>query len=346
MQGYNFTKMKTSIRDLIKIDTSITTPVYKQIVQSIYKNIENGILKKEDRLPSVNNISETFSLARGSVFNAYNDLRSSGIIQSIPGKGYFISSTAIKQSKRIFLLFSTFTSYKETIFNSLLNKLPSTCTMDIYFHHHSIKMFENLINEQAGYYNTFIVMPEVNENTLNILSKLDRRHTFLLDVGFKEYRKSFSGVYQNFEKDIFSILVKSENLVSKYKRLFLVFPEGLRSKDIITGFNKFSKKSTISTASIQQINPNNVEKGDAFIVIDDKDLVDVIKLSRERKWQLGKDIGIISYNESSLKSVIGEGVTTISTDFVAMGETMADMIMNGKRNVIENPFILIDRQSF
>ena len=43
-----FKKMKRPITDLIKIDTSLATPVYKQIVQSIYKNIDNGILIKDD----------------------------------------------------------------------------------------------------------------------------------------------------------------------------------------------------------------------------------------------------------------------------------------------------------
>ncbi len=71
-----------------------------------------------------------------------------------------------------------------------------------------------------------------------------------------------------------------------------------------------------------------------------------MKKTREQQWQLGKDIGLISYNETNLKSIIANGVTTITTDFNAMGKTMADMIMNGKRDVVENPFILIDRQSF
>jgi len=230
-------KAKT-VTDLIQIDPSLTTPVYKQIVQSISRNIDNGILNKDDMLPSVNQISAEFSLARGSVFTAYNELRSSGIIDSIPGKGYFVLSTETRQKKKIFLLFSTFTPYKETLYNALLNNLPETCSLDIYFHHHSIRMFETLIREQGAYYNTFVIMPEVNDNTLGILSKLDLKHTFLLDVGLKEYRENYPGVYQNFEKDIFSILMDSEQLVKKYKRLFLLFPDGLRTRDIISGFQK------------------------------------------------------------------------------------------------------------
>lgn len=337
---------RKSIKDLIQIDTSLTTPVYKQIVYSISRNIDKGILNKDDMLPSVNQIASEFSLARGSVFNAYNDLRSSGIIDSIPGKGYFVLSTETRQKKKIFLLFSTFTPYKETLYNALLSHLPESCSLDIYFHHHSIRMFEALIREQAAYYNTFIIMPEVNENTTAILSKLDHKHTFLLDVGWKEYKDIYPGVYQNFEKDIYSILQDSERLVRKYKRLFLVFPEGSRTMDIVSGFQQFARRKIIPTEVRETVWPNEIRKGDAFIVLDDNHLVDILQASRGKNWQVGKDIGILSYNETNLKSVVGNGITTITTDFAGMGKAMAAMIAGGKREVIENPFILIDRKSF
>lgn len=337
---------RKSIKDLIQIDTSLTTPVYKQIVYSISRNIDRGILSKDDMLPSVNQIATEFSLARGSVFTAYNDLRSSGIIDSIPGKGYFVLSTETRQKKKIFLLFSTFTPYKETLYNALLSHLPESCSLDIYFHHHSIRMFETLIREQAVYYNTYIIMPEVNEHTPAILSRLDHKHTFLLDVGWKEYRDVYPGVYQNFEKDIYSILLESERLVRKYKRLFLVFPEGSRTTDIISGFQQFARRKIVPTEVRSMIRPDDVRKGDAFIVLDDNHLVDVLQTARGKGWQAGRDIGILSYNETNLKSVIGNGITTITTDFIAMGRVMAGMVAGGKREVIENPFVLIDRKSF
>ncbi|MBS1661270.1 MAG: winged helix-turn-helix transcriptional regulator, partial [Bacteroidetes bacterium] len=272
------------VTDIIQINPALTTPVYKQIVQSISRNIDNGILHKDDRLPSVNQVSAEFSLARGSVFTAYNELRSSGIIDSIPGKGYFVLSTETRQKKKIFLLFSTFTPYKETLYNSLLNHLPEGCTLDIYFHHHSIRVFESLIREQSAYYNTYIIMPEVHEHTPAILSKLDHKHTFLLDVGWKEYREDYPGVYQNFEKDIFSILVDSSPMVRKYKRLFLLFPDGVRTRDIVGGFGLFSRKKVVPTEVRNSLSGITIQKGDAFIVVDDNNLVDIILLARERGW--------------------------------------------------------------
>ncbi|WP_431214938.1 GntR family transcriptional regulator [Puia sp. P3] len=54
-----------SVTDLIRIDPALTTPVYRQIVQSIARNIDSGVLNKDDMLPSVNQIAAEFSLARG-----------------------------------------------------------------------------------------------------------------------------------------------------------------------------------------------------------------------------------------------------------------------------------------
>jgi DNA-binding transcriptional regulator YhcF (GntR family) len=332
-----------AVRDLIRIDPGLTTPVYRQIVQSIARNIDNGVLGKDDMLPSVNQIAAEFSLARGSVFTAYNELRSSGIIDSIPGKGYYVLSTETRQKKKIFLLFSTFTPYKEILYNTLRSHLPESCTLDIYFHHHNIQMFGTLIREQSAYYNTFVVMPEANEGTTGVLAKLEQKRVFLLDVGLKEYRDSYPGVYQNFEKDIFSILMDSVELVRKYRRLVLVFPDGARTRDIISGFQRFGRKKVVPT---EVVSTANVQRGDGYIVIDDNSLVDVIHAANRNGWQLGKDIGVISYNETPLKSVIGNGITTITTDFVAMGKTMAEMVVAGKREVVENPFVMIDRKSF
>lgn len=39
----------------------------------------------------------------------------------------------------------------------------------------------------------------------------------------------------------------------------------------------------------------------------------------ETKLEVGKQVGVISYNETPLKKIILNGITTISTDFHLMG---------------------------
>ena len=330
----------------IHIDYKTNKPIYKQIVHSICNFIDNGLLKAGDRIPTVNQVIKEYGLARGTVITAYNELKALGIIKSIPGKGYFISSVKTNMQYNVFLLFTTFSPYKEILYNALFNHLKKKCYVDIYFHHYNIKMFEQLINEYESQYNTFIIMPIIHEKTLDILSILPAKSVYMLDLGFKEYSKQFAGIYQNFENDIYRILQSNVPLIRKYNRLFLVHRDNFSSKEIVTGFNRFAKESPIETSAITIKQLREIRLHDAYITIEDADLTSIIHLTRQKKWKIGKDIGILSYNETTLKSVIADGISTITTDFNLMGRQMAEMILNKEQKTIENKFIMIDRKSF
>lgn len=332
--------------EYINIDYKVNKPIYKQIIHSICDCIDNGTLKPGDSIPSVNQIVSEFRLARGSVFNAYNELKASGIIKSIPGKGYFVSSVKTRMQYNVFLLFTTFSSYKEILYNALINSLKEKCNVDIYFHHYNIKTFEQLITEYANQYNMFIIMPMVHKRVPEILSVLNSGSVYLLDLGFQEFGKQFAGVYQNFENDIYRILKSKLHLISKYRRLYLVHHGDFRSNEILTGFNRFAMESPVETKTIIAEDLHNIQLNDAYITVHDADLVPVISAAKQNKWKIGTDIGILSYNETTLKSVISEGISTITTDFTLMGKQMAEMLLNREQKSIENKFIMIDRKSF
>ena len=68
-----------------------------------------------------------------------------------------------------------------------------------------------------------------------------------------------------------------------------------------------------------------------------------VKQVRDKDYQLGKDIGIISYNDTPLKELLG--ITVISTDFKKMGTLAAKMIVDKKISSVKNDFNFIDRNS-
>jgi DNA-binding LacI/PurR family transcriptional regulator len=86
-----------------------------------------------------------------------------------------------------------------------------------------------------------------------------------------------------------------------------------------------------------------LKKGDLFITIEESDLVNLVKQIRDNELVLGKEIGVISYNDTPLKELLG--ITVISTDFKVMGETVARMILNGEKGKVKVPFNFIDRNS-
>jgi DNA-binding LacI/PurR family transcriptional regulator len=61
--------------------------------------------------------------------------------------------------------------------------------------------------------------------------------------------------------------------------------------------------------------------------------------------EVGKDVGVISYNETPLKKIILKGITTISTDFEAMGAEAARIIQNNCLQHVAIPFYLTMRAS-
>ena len=65
------------------------------------------------------------------------------------------------------------------------------------------------------------------------------------------------------------------------------------------------------------------------------DLVNLIEKIMGQNLELGKDVGVISYNETCIKKILMKGITTISTDFKMLGEKAAELILNNSTDHIE-----------
>ncbi|WP_315815267.1 substrate-binding domain-containing protein [Paraflavitalea speifideaquila] len=85
------------------------------------------------------------------------------------------------------------------------------------------------------------------------------------------------------------------------------------------------------------------QAGTVYIVTAESDLAQLIKKSREANLQLGKEVGIISFNETVLKELLE--ITVVTTDFEGMGITAAQMLLNKEVKQVKNPFRMIVRKS-
>lgn len=84
---------------MITINYKDRTPIYQQIVISIEKLIALGILKPEEKLPSVRNLGIELSTNPNTVQKAYTTLENKGIIYSVKGIGNFVSNSDLKTEK-------------------------------------------------------------------------------------------------------------------------------------------------------------------------------------------------------------------------------------------------------
>jgi GntR family transcriptional regulator len=77
---------------LINIDSRSSTPIYQQIIDGIKENILKGILQPGDKLPSVRELSSLITANPNTVSRAYIELERQNVIETIRGKGTYVSS--------------------------------------------------------------------------------------------------------------------------------------------------------------------------------------------------------------------------------------------------------------
>ena len=319
-------------------------PKYKQIVSAVEKAILAGQLKKDDKLPSLNTIKNEHKLSRDTVLSAFNELKNRGIIHSIVGKGYYVSTEHIAVAQKIFLLFDELNSFKEDLYNSFLQNLGDNIQVDIFFHHFNNDVFTKLINDNIGNYSSYVIMPANLEGTKNTIQNLPKEKVYILDQMHKELSQ-YPGIYQNFEKDIYNGLQNGFSQIKKYTKLVLLFSKEKQPQGLLNGFNFFCKKNNLNSEVISSLENRIPKKSELYLIFDDKNLIRIIKKIKQEKLILAKDIGVISYNETMLKEIVEGGITTISTDFNLMGENLAKMVLNNQQVKIANPSGIILRKS-
>lgn len=328
----------------IQIDDTSGVPKYRQIINSIYQSIATGELKIGDKIPSLNQICGEFDLSRDTVMVAFNELKAKGIISSIPGKGYYINSVDIAVNERIFVLFDELNAFKEDLYTSFLNALDDRTTVDIYFHHFNFQVFKDLVAAAAGKYTAYVVMPATFDFTADLLSVLPEEKVYILDR-LKVDLVKYPVVYQNFEQDIYDALTEGADLLQKYTKLVMLFPGGKEPEGRMVGFQRFCTERGISFEILRNLTDREISRGEAYFVPSDRNLVKLVKLAAEQELELGSDLGIVSFNDMMLKEVVAGGITTISTDFTRMGQTLARMITDKSREQIANPASMIRRKS-
>jgi DNA-binding transcriptional regulator YhcF (GntR family) len=323
------------VKKIIKITSEHSQAKYRQIIQSVINAISDGVIKKGDKVPSINEIAKEYNLSRDTVMLAFNELKARGILGAVPGKGYFVESDNIGISKKVLLLFDELNSFKEELYNAFIESLPDDTQVDIYFHHFDKNVFSSLIKERVGKYSAYVIMPANLTEISSVISLLPSDKVYIIDRKLEEL-KDYPVVYQAFDEDIYNGLSAGYHLISNYKKVILAYPGGKEPLGFLTGFKRFCKDKHLNNQVYDQIKTKEIKKGEVYILPSDRMLVNLVKRCWEKGFEIGKDVGIISINESALKEVVANGITTISTDFKLMGKTLADFVENKKTGEIKN----------
>ncbi|MCX2454358.1 GntR family transcriptional regulator [Pedobacter sp. PLR] len=333
----------------IQIDEYSATPKYIQLSDSIIEAVEEGLLVKNDILPSINELSFVLEISRDTAEKGYRYLKNKGVILSVPGKGYYIHNTEFKKKIKIFLLFNKLSVHKKLIYDSFVEALGDDALIDFYIYNNDFSIFKKLIQNKRTEYSHYVILPhfvEGGEDAHQIINTIPTDKLILMDKNVAGVNGSYSTVYEDFEKDIYGALTEAKEALAKYDTIKLIFPEkSYFPVEIIEGFRRFCQQYTFSHAIVHDLKQEQIAAGTVYINLIEDDLVLLMERISNSDFTLGLDVGIISYNETPLKKFLLNGITTISTDFKMMGTMAAEIILSNSKQNHRAPFRLTLRSS-
>ena len=77
---------------MFMIDVQSKQPIFEQLSEQILKFISIGVLKPNDKLPSVRSLASQLGVNPNTVSKTYQELEKKGYVYSEKGKGCFISN--------------------------------------------------------------------------------------------------------------------------------------------------------------------------------------------------------------------------------------------------------------
>jgi len=184
-----------------------------------------------------------------------------------------------------------------------------------------------------------------SKDYLTVMKMIDGDKLILLDKDLPQLGKNRRGVVQRFDMDVYTALKTHIEEIDKYKNVVLIMPKhSNHPREIAMGITRFCEESQKQLQLLDEIQNLKLTNNTLYISTLEDDLAVVIKAVRKSVYCLGKDIGILSFNETVFKELLD--ISVITTDFKQMGAAAAEMILFNKRELLFNPFYLIKRNSF
>ncbi len=332
----------------IKINAFSSTPKYIQLGEAVIDAIRLGIIEVGDPLPSINDLSYFLQIARETVEKGYRKLRKEGVIDSTPGKGYNVCKRPFIR-RRIAVFLNKLSVHKKIVYDALAKELGDQAAIDLFVYNSDISHLKTLIMGLSQPYDNFVVFPyfkEGRDKAAEVLSLIPSDKLVLLGRDVEGLEGDFPIICERYEHDIYEALESIREPLSKYNSMKLIFPDHSDyPKAIIKGFYRFCQDYAFEHVLVDEITEEELQAGTCYISLTDVDLVAMLAKVEQSGLEVGKEIGIISYNETPLKQFILNGITTLSTDFKLMGEYAAASILNNSQARLEVPFYTVLRPS-
>ncbi len=315
------------------------------IVETLSQSIREGEIPAGCSLPSVDEATRKFGVARKTVVRAYAKLIARGFVESRPRKGYYVINKQPLVKTKILLVIHSFEAHFERIYNEFRERVSGHSEIEVYFHHYNIKMLELIVTRNIDSYDLFIISSFDHPRIPAVIGRIPAGKVLIISRNDR-LEGRYNSIVQDFYTGTAEALSSVVDEIKKYSRFILSFPKSSgHSETLKAGFERFCTDYLVPFQVVDSFENVEICQRCLYLVIDDQDLIKLLQICKLRGWEPGRDVGVISYNESPLKEVIRDGITVISCNFKMMAAEMAEFVKNRVSTQKIIPIKIINRNS-
>jgi len=334
---------------------NLSEPLFRQLMAYIEEQIRSGAFSPDKPLPSLNAMAIQTGLSKETVIKAYAHLCKEGAINSLPGKGYFVREGYLSGKPSLFVLMDKLSLHQQDIMGGIMEELSGRADITIRMHYQDIGQFESELHKALDRYDWYLVFPHFSidkgtqEKALKLLGIIPPEKLIIMDRLVDGAPQMAGASYQSIEQDIPAMLEPVLDDIRKYRTFrYISLSVSLYGDLVADTILKFAQEHSVRVEILKEI-PDVICEKDLFFVSGsrlDRRLSELLRKMTTSGLEIGKDVGLICYNDFPLNEFILGGLTTLSTDFFQMGRTAAQMILSGKVSKVHCPCSLIRRNTF
>lgn len=316
---------------------------HDRLVQGIINSIDDKILSTGDTLPSVNNMIQSLGFSRETIMKGYRELVSRGIIESKNRLGYYVSNSSTKQRLKVALVMYNLGIFGEQFYRNFRNTLGESISLQVFFHHGNIEIFETILQRIKGQFGMYVIAPIPHPKSKELIGIIPRNKLLMFDR-FEPLDGDFNHITQEFEQSSYNVFVELVDEIKRYDEfVFYHSPDSIDPIEIVKAFHKFLKDYQVKGRIVKEFVRGTIEKNKVYFTLDNFAMWEILKECKTKNFKPGKDVGILSHNDEPAKEIVG--ITTYSTNFALMGTMAAQAILDNKKIQITVPTTLARRST-
>jgi DNA-binding transcriptional regulator YhcF (GntR family) len=332
----------------IHLKENSVTPKYLQVANSIIDSIKKGTIPPAQLLPSINELNCNLDISRGTAERCYKYLRATGVLHSVPGRGFYTREQKTKERLKILLILNKLSGQKTILYNAFVSAINDCADLEVRVFNNDALVFERLLRGERSY-DYYVIIPHFktgHHKAYEMINRIPKYRLLILERLTQSIDGLYSSIVENHEQNIAKVLKQALARLKKYHTLKILIPkDDVFPDEIFNGLRVFCISHGFNFGIVVDLFQENITEGTVYIDLLEEDLVALVEKISRSGLIIGKHVGLISYNDSPLKRFFANGITTITVDFKMMGNMAAKIIREKSNHHWEVPYLLTLRNS-